>query len=42
MTVLVENNPADLINTKTLEVVLGVRVEQLPVPHAEVNLETPP
>lgn len=32
MTVLVENSPADLINTKTLEVVLGVRVEQLPAP----------
>lgn len=42
MTVLVENSPADLISTKTLEVVLGVRVEQLLAPRAEVNPETSP
>lgn len=42
MTVLVENSPADLISTKTLEVVLGVRVEQLLAPRTEVNPETPP
>lgn len=42
MMVLVENSSANLINTRTLEVVLGVRVQQLPAPHTEVNLETPP
>lgn len=38
-----QNSPGwDLISTKTLEVVLGVRVEQLLAPAREVNPETPP